>query len=232
MKKNDIRGATVLTIVAVVYILAALLIPFHKNHAVYWIAFLFGLVAIGAQAYVMKTVFLDGKSVKSKFYGFPIARIGVMYLVTQVVLSFLFMGLSAVVPAWVAVLLFVILLAVAAIGFIAADAVREEIEKQDVKLKKDTATMQNLISQAKSLVGLCENVAMTEAVQELSNSFRYSDPVSSPALKDIEQELTVALEELQRAVVSGDVEGTLSLCKRTENTLAERNRLCKLGKKA
>jgi hypothetical protein len=230
MTKNQKRGIIVLDIVAIVYILINLLIPFHKDNPVYWVAFLFGLLAIVAQGYVMKTAFSEGESAKSKFYGFPIARVGVIYLVAQLVVSFLLMALSEVVPLWLTVLLCVVLLAAAAIGLIATDATREQIETQDQKLKKDVATMQNLISQAKALVGLCENQEMQTAVRKLSDSFSYSDPVSSPALRDIENELTESLNELQRAVVDGDVEGTLTLCKRTENTLAERNRLCKLGK--
>jgi hypothetical protein len=154
----------------------------------------------------------------------------VIYLVAQLVVSFLLMALSQAMPVWLTVLICVVLLAAAALGFIATDATRDQIEAQDEKLKKDVATMQNLISQAKALVGLCENQEMQAAVRKLSDSFRYSDPVSSPALKDIENELAESLRELQRAVVDGDVEGTLTLCKRTENTLAERNRLCKLGK--
>jgi hypothetical protein len=230
MTKNQKRGIIVLDIVAIVYILINLLIPFHKNNAVYWIAFLFGLFAIVAQGYVMKTAFWNGESTKSKFYGFPVARVGMIYLVVQLVVSFLLMALPQVVPLWLTVLICIVLLAAAALGFIATDATRDQIEAQDEKLKKDVATMQNLISQAKALVGLCENQEMQTAVRKLSDSFRYSDPVSSPALRDIENELTESLSELQRAIVDGDVEGTLSLCKRTENTLSERNRLCKLGK--
>ena len=229
MKKSELRGIIALAIIALVYILVALLIPFHKN-MVFWFAFLFGLVSIGAQGYVMKCAFLDGQSVKSKFYGFPIARIGVIYLCAQIVLSFLFMALSVVVPVWVAVLLSVVLLAAAAIGFIAADAVREEIEVQDQKLKKDVSVMQNLISKARYLVGLCEDAEMKAAVQKLADAFRYRDPVSSPALEEIERELGLSLEELQKAVVDGDVGSATALCKQIENTLAERNRLCKLRK--
>ena len=229
MKKHELRGIIVLAIVALVYILAALLIPFYKN-MVFWLAFLFGLVSIGAQGYVMKCAFLDGQSVKSKFYGFPIARIGVIYLCAQILLSFLFMSLSVVVPVWVAVLLSVVLLAAAAIGFIAAEAVREEIEVQDQKLKKDVSVMQNLISKVRYLSGLCEDAEMKAAVQKLADAFRYSDPVSSPALEEIERELGLSLEELQKAVVDGDTDSATALCKQIENTLAERNRLCKLGK--
>ena len=52
----------------------------------------------------------------------------------------------------------------------------------------------------------------------------------SRRLEEIERELGLSLEELQKAVVDGDADGAMMLCTQIENTLAERNRLCKLGK--
>ena len=104
MEKNNNRPIILLGIVAAVYLVLALAIPFPKNNAAYWISFLFGLLAVGAQAYVMKTAFDKGEPLRSKFYGYPIAKIGVTYLAVQVVVSFLFMamGFFFAVPAWLA----------------------------------------------------------------------------------------------------------------------------------
>lgn len=230
MKKNEKRGIAVLGILVLAYFLIALLVPFHKN-IIFWTAFLFGLIAILAQGYVIKISFQNGNSTKSKFYGFPIARVGVIYLIAQLIVSFVCMALSMHVPLWLTVLLSMLLLAAGAIGLIAADAVRDNVIQQDETLKKDVATMQRLISQAGSLVELCQTDEMRQAVQKTANSFRYSDPVSAPELEEIEHELSVQLGELQRAVVDGDSDSTRLLCHQVEGTLTERNRLCKLGKK-
>ena len=56
------------------------------------------------QIYTFKLSFKEGESVNSKFYGFPIARISVIYIMAQLVVSFVFMALSSVAPWWLAII--------------------------------------------------------------------------------------------------------------------------------
>ena len=130
------------------------------------------------------------------------------------------------IPVWAAVLVYAIALGVAAIGLISADAVREEIQRQDVKLKKDVSFMRNLQSKVCQMATQCD----APELKRFAEDIRYSDPVSSDALGDIEQELAAAVEALQAAVVDGDSESVAQLCRKASAVLAERNRLCKLGK--
>ena len=93
------------------------------------------------------------------------------------------------VPVWVAVLIYAIALGVAAIGLISADAVREEIQRQDVKLKKDVSFMRNLQSKVCQMATQCD----APELKRFAEDIRYSDPVSSDALGDIEQFLDESL---------------------------------------
>ena len=127
---------------------------------------------------------------------------------------------------WLAVLVYAIALGAAVIGLISADAVREEIQRQDNKLKKDVSFMRNLQSKVNQMATQCA----APELRQFAEDIRYSDPVSSDALTDIEQELAAAVEELQAAVVDGDSESVAQLCRKASATLAERNRLCKLNK--
>ena len=54
--------------------------------------------------------------------------------------------------------------------------------------------------------------------------------MSSPALEEIESELSDLLEQIQTAIQAQADSQIPSLCQRAEQLLAERNRLCKLGK--
>lgn len=171
-----------------------------------------------------------GDSVRSKFYGFPIARVTVLYLAAQLVLSLVFMATAQWVPGWVPLVLDILLLAAALVGFVAADAMRDEVERQDARLKVDVAAMRSLQSLAAALPGQCEDEAAAAALKALSEEFRFSDPRSSEALADVESDLSACMDELQRAVVDGDNETAMALCKKESLKLAERNRLCKLGK--
>lgn len=230
MTKNQKRTVIVLAIVLIVFSVLAFALPLKMN-GLFWLSYLFGVLAIAVQLYVLKIAFHGTDSVKSKFYGFPIAQIGIIYMVVQLVLSLVFMALDAVAPIWIAVILYVLALAAAAIGFIGADAMRDEIERQDVKLETDTSCITTLRSLVYPLAGRCTDANAKVALTELADEFRYSDPVSSDALKTIEAELETAVSKLQEVISVGNTEQILNECRMVTELLTERNRLCKLNKR-
>lgn len=229
LSKGKFQTILILAVVLAAYLVLAFVIPFVKT-AVFWLALVFTLAAFGLQLYVLKLSFEKGLDARSKFYGFPIARVAFVYLIIQIVLSFLFMAIAKICAVWIAVIVFVLLLAVAAVGIIAADAMRDEVERQDAQLKTDVAAMRALQSRAAALVSRCEDAELKADAQNLSNAFRYSDPVTNDATKDAEHELSACMDELERAMLDNDAESAKILMKRTTAQLAERNRLCKLNK--
>lgn len=230
LNEKEKKGLVVLALLFVVYTLIVLAVPFAKG-GMFWLTYLFTAAAFGVQVYVFKLSFEKEAGAKSKFYGFPIARVGVLYLAVQLVLGLVFMALDAVAPVWLALVLYLALLVAAAVGVIATDSIRDEVERQDTQLKKDVATMRALQSKAAALPARCEDAEAKSALEKLAEEFRYSDPVSAPALADLETDMAAIMEELSAAVTDGDNAAVLALCKKISATLAERNRLCKLNKK-
>ena len=229
VKKNDIRTLIVLGIVWVAYSVVVFALPFPMN-AVFWLSYIFTTLAIAVQIYVLYSAFRKGDELRSKFYGFPIAKIGFIYLAVQLVSSLIFMLLSAKVPVWLPVILYVLFLAVAAVGFISAEAMKEEVERQDVQLKKDVSAMRGLQTNIRSLAAQNRDSAFSKELEELSEAFRYSDPVSSEATAELEAGLAAHLDTLASTVLEGDAESVAPLCKKVRAMLDERNRVCKLNK--
>lgn len=225
MKKDTMRGIIVLGVLLILYIFIAFLIPFVHT-ATFWVSFVFTLIAFAVVAASIYIAFIKNPDAKSKFYGFPIAKIGVIYGAVQLIAGILFMALAKVVPTWVAILVYAIVLGVAVIGLVSADAVVEEIQKQDAKLKKDVSLMRSLQSKVNQMVAQSEDAA----IKTLADEFRYSDPVSNDAIFDAEADLAAVVDELQAAYVDGDSEVVTRLCRKASALLAERNRLCKLNK--
>lgn len=184
---------------------------------------------MAVQLYVQPKAF-SGRGWRSKFYGFPTARVGAIYLVVQLVLSLYFMRASSYAPLWVEIILFAVLLALAALGFISADAMRDEIERQDAQSKKNVDTMRSLQSKVNALIGQAAGMDVEREIKKLAEEFKFSDPVSSESLVEIEYELNASVDLLQQAVIDGDNSNALALCRKVNATLEERNRLCKLGK--
>lgn len=233
MNKSIVRWLIVLAAVLAVYHVVIFAVPFPKN-AIFFLSWVFALIAIGAQVYVVRSSYYRGESAKSKFYGFPIARIGAAYLTAQLVLSTAFMalGFAVTVPVWVPVVLYVVLLGLSVVGFVSADAMRDEIEQQDIRLKKDVQNMRMLQSKAASMVQLAQDDRVRGELEHFSEDLRFSDPVSSEALETIEADLMACTDEIQRAVMDDDREAVYALVQKARAALAERNRLCKLGKRS
>ena len=82
MKKNEKRVLIVVIIVFVMFSVIAFAVPFVKNGA-FWLTYIFSAISFAVQPYVMKIAFKDGKNLNSKLYGFPIARISVVYGIAQ-----------------------------------------------------------------------------------------------------------------------------------------------------
>ena len=225
MKKDTVRGIVALAVLLVLYILIAFLIPFVHT-ATFWVSFVFTLIAFAVVAASIYIAFIKNPDAKSRFYGFPIAKIGVIYGAVQLLTGIVFMALATIVPAWLAVLVYAIALGATVIGLISAETVVEEIHIQDAKLKKDVTQMRSLQSKVNQIAAQSENAD----AKALADEFRYSDPVSNAAIADAEADLAAAVDELQSAYVDGDSEAVAKLCRKASALLAERNRLCKLNK--
>lgn len=228
-EKDQIRVWVALAVIAVVYTLIALVLPVRRGE-VWVLSYVFALAAIGAQVYVIRTAFFRGEGIRSKFYGFPIAKLGAVYLAAQLLSSVFFMALGWIIPIWLPVLLYALMLGAAVIGFIAVDAVREEVERQDVRLVKDVGRMRSLQTRVKIIASKNQMEQVAEPLRKLSEAFRYSDPVSSEETAELEERLTDELAKLQDAVALLDEKRTLVLCGEMERTLFERNAVCKVGK--
>ena len=225
MNQNWKRGAVCLGVLLVLYLLLVFLIPFAKT-AVFWFSFAFTLIAFGVVGYALYTAFLKKPDARSRFYGFPFARIGVIYGGVQLVVGLLFMALGKWIPAWLAVLVYAAMLGAAVLGLVRADAVVETIHTQDQKLKKDVTFMRSLQSKANQMSAQCN----LPEVQQFCENIRYSDPVSSEALAEIERDLSAAVDDLQAAIVDGDSDVISQLARKADTLLSEWNRVCKLNK--
>ena len=225
MKKDTIRAIVVAVVALVLYNLIAFLIPFAHT-AAFWISYGFTLAAFAVVCASIYIAFIKNPDAKSRFYGFPIARIGVLYGGAQLIVSLVVMAVAKWTPWWIPVLVYAIGLGAAVIGLVSAEAVVDEIKTQDVKLKDNTTMMRTLQSKISQIASQTDDAAM----KALAEEFRYSDPVSSDAIADAEADLAAAVDQLQAAFVDGDNEAMAQLCRKATALLAERNRLCKLNK--
>lgn len=231
MKKDAAPWWVTLAAVLVVYNVIVFAVPFGKT-PVFFLSWGFTMIAIAAQIYVFRIAFGKGEGARSRFYGFPIAQIGVIYLAAQLVLGLAFMILATAfsLPIWIPLVMYIILLGMSAIGFVAVGATRDEIVRQDAALKENVSCMRSLQSKAIAILGQTGDSSVREAAGKFAEALRFSDPVSSGTLHEIESELSDCVDEIQRAITDDDSAGAIALLDRANVLLMERNRLCKLNK--
>ncbi len=227
--KKDKRSYIILGIIFVAFTIIAFCVPFEKN-GVFALAYIFGCVAVGLQIYFFKVAFGNGDNAKSKFYGFPVAKIGVVFLVAQLVISLIELVLADILLLWLAAVVNVLVLAVALIGSIAADMVRDAIENLDDKQKTDTTTMRNLQSMAGKIVDMNEVEELKGVLSHLKEELMCSDPVSSEATRQAEEKLRGMLDAISTALEGKEETEVKELCRKFEIELCDRNRVCRMNK--
>ena len=89
MKKDTLRLLIIALVVLIAYNFAVFMIPCYKT-STFWISWGFSLLSFAVSGYGIYTGLIKKPDAKSRFYGFPIARIGVIYLVIQVAVGGVF----------------------------------------------------------------------------------------------------------------------------------------------
>ena len=136
MKKITKNYLLIIAIILVVYSVLVFVIPFTKmNMATFVISYIASVIALLSQVYVAYIAFKGEDNLTSKVYGFPIIKLGYLYLGVQFALSILFYILGAFidVPVWICIILYVLVLGLAAAGLITTSTYKETIENIENK---------------------------------------------------------------------------------------------------
>ena len=207
------------------------IIPFPKSVASY-ICFAFTIIAIIASAGISAFAFAGKEDLRSKVYGFPVFRVGMVYAIAQLIFTVLISLISVFlyVPEWIAIFVSIVLLALAALGVIATDTTRDVIETMEAETNIATKQMKYFRADAATLSYNVENPAVKKELEKLAEMFKYSDPVSNEKTEPYENELYAKLEELRASLNVDTEEEIINSIKELKNLLAERNRICKLSK--
>lgn len=228
-KKIFWRWLASVGIVLSIYLIVVFLIPF-KRTSVYWISFGFtilALIVVGVSGYL---TFIRRTDAKSKFYGFPIFKIALVYGAVQLVLGLIAMILGNLIPVKLILIVYFIILGLVTIGLIATESVKDQIQNQDDNLQMNVSLMRSIQSKVNQMVSLSDNSEINTAIHKLAEEIRFSDPVSNKALENIEYEIEANIDELQLAIIDEDYNSVKKLCTKVSIILSERNRLCKLYK--
>lgn len=231
LSKKSVSAILGFSIAIFTYVLVFLIIPFPKNGAS-WVTFAFTFISALFGICVSLVAFKDCETLKSKFYGFPIFRIGFIYVIAQFVLGVIICIIASFIDlaAWVPFIISVILLAIASIGVIAADNARDAIVEIDAQTERVTKAVKMFNLNIQSTVDLCADEAVKKELIKLAEAFKYSDPVSSEYTVQTEDLLYNEINVLHNLVQNNASAECMAQITKVSNLLNERNRLCKAYK--
>lgn len=221
MKKNSTKGYIILGILFALVSIIAFAVPTIKT-TTFWIAYVFTAAAFAAQIIIWNKA-LGKEELKSKFLGFPVVHIGIVYVIIQTVVFAVFLFVPTL-PAWSAIVVCSIIAGVSAVCMISADAGRNEIERVEAKVQKKIFYIRELQADVE-LIAAAETDTDTKAVlTQLAEKIRFSDPMSNEQLADLENKISTKVSELKTAVNKVEVATELI------SLLDERNKKCKILK--
>ena len=229
--KKFSSGLLIIAILAVVYSVIYWVVPVTVSAATVW-AYIFTLASVGVCIYSYFLAFVKSNDPKSAIYGFPISRIGFIYVTAQMVESLLILIASKFidVKSWVCVVICVIMLGAALIGVIITDNSRDYIQDLDVKKTDNTKAMKYFNADVTSIIEKCSDAEVKKILNKLAEECKYSDPVSNAETEVLEEAINDMIASLSMEIGNMDSANAIAKVNEIRDALRDRNRRCKLSK--
>ena len=219
MNKNSVKGYAILGILFALVSVVVFAVPTAKAPA-FWIAYGFTVVAFAVQPFIWKLALGREKSLKSKFLRFPVIYIAVVYLAIQLI-TLIVLGSSPTLPIWSSIVACVVVTGVSAICMITADTGRCEIERVETKAQKKVFYIKEIQAEIELLADAETNAETKAALIRLAEKVRFSDPMSSEQLTDLENAISEKVALLKTLSDKNEIIGEIDLL------LSKRNKMCK-----
>ena len=222
-------------VAAVVLVLVNLVVFFLplSHGPSFWIAYGFLmfsiLVQFGLGALSYGKLFLPKKGIAY----YPIVRFGFIYLIIQFFVSVAFFILDAFVSVdyfWIPIVVCIILLGIFAGLIGAAFGAIKIVENVEDKTKAEISFTKSLIVDADVLQKQAHDPELQKKLYQFYEQVRYSDPVSSPGLAEVESNIKEQFTLLKAAVALNDTSRAYAILEKLDNLIYERNQKCKLLK--
>lgn len=230
--KKVISVISIYAIITAIFAVCTLAIPFEKSPAS-WVAFAFALVSLVGGCGITLYAFGKAPTLKSKFYGYPLFKVGALYTIIQLIvtLPIYIVGAFVEVPYWVGLALSILVTGLAAIGVIAVDSARDYVETVDAKTLSSTKTMSKFTIDIADVLDMCKDETIYAPLKKLVDKFKYSDIVSTPETATIESQIKREVEELKKMIAIESADVVIAKIDEISNLLSSRNRQCENSKR-
>ena len=223
-----------LTLFAIIYVVVfavmnmLVFFVFDEKNNVFWISYGFMCVAFVIQI-VSMILAVKALEVEAVFFGIPLVSISLFYFFAAVFAAEVFMIFQNA-PVKLAIALQAIILAVYVVVAILALMARDTVQDVNDNIKVSVVAIRSMQADVETLKAQVQDPSLKEKLRKLSETIRYSDPMSNDAVVDIEGQIMQALTELRICCENGQNADAVKKCGEIEVLFLRRNNLLKATK--
>ncbi|WP_346909213.1 hypothetical protein [Faecalicatena orotica] len=227
-KKNWLLTALIYFVILAAYNLIVFMV-FKGFNAVFWISYICMMAAF--VLHILCVYFIvQNVSIRTVFFGIPLMSLSIYFVCAELFCSFVFMIFKASVSVKLAILIQALLLCVFIITAVLSIMARDAVQNVDTKIKDNVNFIKGIHVDVEMLIQRSQDADTTRALKKLSETVKYSDPMSNPAVYAQERMIMQYMMELGNAFNSGNMEETREVCEKIELLFIERNKELMISK--
>lgn len=169
------------------------------------------------------------KSLKKIFYNVALIKVSITALASVFVISCICMSIIPI-PEWIGIILCSIAVVANIILIAKTLLATEAISAIDNKIEVQTHYIRNLTAKAQILMSESRAESLKEILNKVYEAIRFSDPISSENLRDVENQISDAFDNFEKAVLSNEENLAKEISENLLSLLTKRNILCKASK--
>lgn len=203
-------------------------VTFTKFGGLSWLTLiLFELCFVGHL--ICTWIALRQNKLSGTFYRLPLIRLSYACIIVTLVLGCLAMAIPNL-PDWIPLIVVLIIMALYAVAVLKAAAAAEIVEHIDEKVRVQTAFIKTLTVDAQTLLVRAKSEPVKAACKKVYEAVRYSDPMTSGTLTDVENRIKTEFDAFTDAVISDNADAVSASADELLSLLTERNKTCKANK--
>lgn len=227
-QKNGLMTALIYVVLFGVYNMLVFLI-FSDYNEIFWTSYVFFVLAFLIHIACIASI-LKEMNVQAVFFGIPLASFSVYFVFAELFTSLVFMIFKDYANIKVTVAVQVILLSIFIIIAVVSIMTRDAVQNVNTKIKENVVHIKALTVDVEMLMQRCTDPVTKNALKKLSETIKYSDPMTTDAVAAQDQMIMQYMLELRTVFDAGDMAGAQNACNRIELLFVERNKLLKIMK--
>lgn len=193
----------------------------------------FSTVAVMVAGYIFAIIstfigFRKNETSQGTFYGMPFVYGGLTSYIVLAVLCAVFLAFK--VKPFIQIITAIAVFGLTIVGLVSKSVARDKIEAIDSKTKAQTQFINSIITEADSLMKNTTSLEGRTLVKKVYEAVRYSDPVSTLELNDMESDIKDRFSYFESLIQKNDMENAQIVADELQNLIAKRNAICKAGK--